>query len=173
MNTFIMKTAAVWILIASTSLTAIADSVDEQIEKMEQQRYTDIINGNWESLASLLAEEFFYNQASGKSVSKDAYIESLRTGAQKVQRALREDSTIHKYGDVVIVTGITDVDGSLSGDKVLQFRYLHVWHKKHGEWKLVARQTTYMIPRKWDITGLEDSLQLNTVILSVRRPSTD
>lgn len=133
------------ILIAATS--ANADAV-AQIERLEQERYYQLINSNWVGFGSLLAEEFFYNEANGKSVSKNEYIEALRSGALKVQPVIRQEWTIRQYGDVVIVTGITDVDGRSIGDTILQYRYLHVWHQRDNEWKLVARQATYVTPTK-------------------------
>jgi ketosteroid isomerase-like protein len=68
-----------------------------------------------------------------------------RSGTVKVHQANREEPTIRSYGDVVVVTGITHVDVTLNGeDKTLHSRYLHVWVKKENDWKLVARQATYL-----------------------------
>lgn len=124
---------------------AAAGSLEDQIEQLEQQRYTTLIAGNWDAYASLLGDEFFYNQGGGISVTKAAYLETLKSGALQVHKAKREDPTIRPYGDVVVVTGIAHVDLTFKGeDKTLHSRYLHVWVKKGDEWKLVARQATYL-----------------------------
>ena len=129
--------------IAVTISPAIAGSAEDRIEQLEQQRYAALIAGNWDAFDALLADEFFYNQAGGKSVPKAAYLETLRSGVVKVHHAVREASTMRRYGDVVIVTGIAHVDVTLNGeDKALHSRYLHVWVRKENDWKLVARQAT-------------------------------
>jgi ketosteroid isomerase-like protein len=131
--------------IAVTISPAVAGPAEDQIEQLEQQRYAALIAGNWAAFDALLADEFFYNQAGGKSVPKAAYLATLRTGAVKVHQAMREEPTIRRYGDVVVVTGITHVDVTLNGeDKTFHSRYLHVWVKKENDWKLVARQATYL-----------------------------
>lgn len=131
--------------IAVSISPAVAGPVEDQIEQLEQQRYAALVAGNWDGFAALLADEFFYNQAGGKSVPKTAYLETLRSGAVKVHQAVREEPTIRRYGDVVVVTGITHVDVTLNGeDKTFHSRYLHVWVKKNNDWKLVARQATYL-----------------------------
>ena len=143
MNTTTRFLGSLLLTIAVTISPVIAGPVEDQIEQLEQQRYATLIAGNWDAFDALLADEFFYNQAGGKSVPKAAYLETLRSGAVKVHRAAREASTMRRYGDVIIVTGIAHVDVTLNGeDKTLHSRYLHVWVKKDNDWKLVARQAT-------------------------------
>lgn len=145
MNLIIRFVTAVFLLATITIGHAIADSDEDQIEQLEQQRYTALIDGNWDAFDSLLADEFFYNQAGGKSVPKAAYLETLRSGAVKVHHAVREKPSMRRYGDVMVVTGITHVDVTLNGeDKTFHSRFLHVWVKQDNGWKLAARQATYL-----------------------------
>ena len=145
MNAITRFLSSLFLTIAVTISPAIAGPVEDQIEQLEQQRYAVLIAGNWDAFDALLADEFFYNQAGGKSVAKAAYLETLRSGAAKVHQANREKPSIRKEGDVVVVTGITHVDVTLNGEaKTFHSRYLHVRVKKENDWKLVARQATYL-----------------------------
>ena len=121
---------------------------EEDLNQLEDQRYAALIAKDWATVDALLADEFFYNQGGGGSVTKAAFLGYMKAGDAKVKKAVREDTKIRLYGDVAVVTGITHVDVTLKGeDKVLHSRYLHVWAKRGDSWKLVARQATY-IPEK-------------------------
>ena len=124
---------------------AAASPDEDEIETLEARRYAVLIAGDWDAFESMLADEFFYNQAGGKSVTKAAYLQTLRSGSTKVRRAEREKPSMRRYGDVMVVTGIAHVDVTLNGeDKTLHSRFLHVWVRQGSGWKLAARQATFM-----------------------------
>ena len=124
-------------------------ATEEDLNQLEEKRYAALIAADWPALDSLLADEFFYNQASGASVTKAAYVDFMKGGEANVKKAVREDTKIRLYGDNALVTGITHIDVTLKGeDKVLHVRYLHLWVKKNDTWKLAARQATYLPDKK-------------------------
>ena len=130
------------VLVAFIPGSARADTGD-QIEQLEQQRSQAIINGDMATLDAMYASEWFYNRAGGDSLSKAAYFAFLTSGDVKVRKAVREDVTIRVYGDTAVVTGVQHIDVNLKGeDRKVDLRYLHVWVKGSGGWKLVARQAT-------------------------------
>jgi ketosteroid isomerase-like protein len=102
-----------------------------------------LIAGDGGVVDALLADDSFYNQGGGGSVTKAAFLDYMKAGEAEVKKAVRDDTKIQLYGDVAVITGITQVDVTLKGEeKVLHSRYLHVWAKKGDNWKLVARQAT-------------------------------
>ena len=122
---------------------------EEDLNQLEEKRYAALIAGDWSALDSLLADEFFYNQAGGASVTKAAFLDYMKAGEAKVRKAVREETKIRFYGDMAVVTGISHVDVTVKGeDKVLHSRYLHIWTKKNDAWKLAARQATYLPDKK-------------------------
>ena len=130
-------------------LPATAATVEEELNQLEERRYEALIGGDWQALEALLADEFFYNTASGASLSKSAFLDYMKSGAAIVKRAAREDAKVRGYGDVALVTGIVHIDVTLKGeDKTLHSRYLHVWVTGPAGWKLVARQATYLPEKK-------------------------
>jgi ketosteroid isomerase-like protein len=123
--------------------------IEEDLNQLEEKRYAALIAGDWAALDALLADDFFYNQASGATVTKAAFVEYMKGGEAKVRKAVREDTKIRLYGDTALVTGRTHIDVTLKGeDKVLHVRYLHVWLRKNDAWKLEARQATYIPDKK-------------------------
>lgn len=122
---------------------------EEDLNRLEDKRYAALIAGDWSALDAMLADEFFYNQGGGGSVSKSAFLDYMKSGEAKVRKAARDGAMIRLYGDIAVVTGIAHVDVTLKGeDKTLHSRYLHVWSKTPDGWKLVARQATYLPDRK-------------------------
>jgi hypothetical protein len=137
------------VLLSAVPAAGFAATLDEELNRLEEQRYEALIGADWSALDALLGEEFFYNTASGASLTKPGLIDYLKSGAVKVRKAVREDTKVRLHGDIALVTGITHVDVTMKGeDKTLHSRYLHVWAKDGQSWKLVARQATYLPEKK-------------------------
>ena len=129
------------VLLPSPGLAA-----DDRVALLElDKRYFAAIAGDWVALDTILADEFFYNTASGASLPKAALIAYLKTGAVVLGNSSSEDKQVQLYRDVGLVTGVTRVKVTLNGEeRLIASRYLHVWSRQSGDWKLVARQVTYL-----------------------------
>jgi len=122
---------------------------EDDLNQLEEARYAALIAADWPAVDAMLADEFFYNQGGGGSVSKAEFLAYMKAGDAKVHKAVRENALIRVYGDAAVVTGISHVDVTLKGeDKTLHSRYLHVWVKRGPGWQLVARQATYLPAQK-------------------------
>jgi len=130
------------VLASLISVPATADTGD-QIEQLEQERTQALLTGDVGKLDTLYANDFFYNRAGGDSLTKAAFLAGFTSGEVKVRRSVREEVSIRLYGDTAVVTGIQHIEANLKGqDTKINLRYLHVWIKGSGGWKLVARQAT-------------------------------
>ncbi|MBK6553020.1 MAG: nuclear transport factor 2 family protein [Rhodocyclaceae bacterium] len=122
-----------------------AASVEEQLNQLEEQRHQALVSGNWHDLAALHGDEFFYNSATGTSLTKKAFIGYMKSGAVRVKRATREPAAVRVHGNTAVVTGVERVEATVEGkDKTVSSRYLHVWANEAQGWRLVARQATYL-----------------------------
>ena len=120
----------------------------EEVNIAEDARYDAMIKNDLVTFDTMLGNEFVYHQPTGKVVNKAQYIESLRSGAVKINSAVRENVTINVVGDTATAMGETKVDLVRNGEagKVL-LRYLNVWTKRDGRWQLIARQSA-LVPAK-------------------------
>ena len=126
-----------------------AGTVEEQLNQLEEQRYQALVGGNWNDLDAILTDDFFYNTATGASLTKVAFIDYMKSGSVIVKRAVRDSTTVRTYGNVALVTGIVHVDATVKGEeKTLHSRYLHVWVNEAQGWRLAARQATYLPEKK-------------------------
>jgi hypothetical protein len=125
-----------------------AATAEEDLNAFEQIRYEVLIENDWPTLETLLSDEFIYNTAGGVSMTKSAFIDLMKSGAVIIRKAVRDESNVHDYGELAVVTGVVHVDVTVKGeDKTIHSRYLDVWIRKGQGWKLVARQATYLPER--------------------------
>ena len=149
MNKIVRVLSFFAILLTLLPCVGVAATVEEELNVMEQRRYDALINADWQALDSILSDEFFYNTGVGVLMTKNDFVDLMKSGAVVVRKAVREDAGLRQYGDVALVTGVVHVDVTVKGEnKTLNSRYLHVWVKDGESWKLVARQATYMPDKK-------------------------
>ena len=129
-------------LVAFTPAVATADTADD-IERMEEQRIQAILDVDMPTLYAIYAHDFFYNVASGNSLTRSEYLPMYASGDLKVNMSMGEGRDIRVYGDTAVVTGVVHVNATIKGEnRNLHLRYLNVWVKRADGWVLVARQAT-------------------------------
>jgi len=129
------------------SAGAIAASQDD-VERMEQEMIQALIDADMPTLNAIYADDFFYNLASGQSLTKNEYLPRYESGDIKINVSESESRDIRMYSNTAVVNGIVHVNATISGDnKDFRLRYLNVWMKRAKGWVLVARQATN-IPEK-------------------------
>jgi ketosteroid isomerase-like protein len=117
---------------------------EEDVSKAEEARYAAMIAQDKAALAAILADEFTYNQPTGKVQDKPGYIVQVTSGDVKITKAERYGVTTHVYGDFATVTGSTRVDLEVKGEpKQFDLRFLNVWAHRDGRWQIVARQSAF------------------------------
>lgn len=132
------------VLFGATMQYAAADTVAAGIGHAEA-RFAAAIGGDWPALEELLADDFIYNTAEGTTLGKRALIAYLRSAAVQVGRVDLEQTRVREYGDVVVSSGVSRVDARIDArQRTIASRFLHVWAREGEQWKLVARQVTYV-----------------------------
>ncbi len=122
---------------------------EEDVNAAEEARYAVMIARDKTGFAAILADEFIYNQPTGKVQNKPGYIEQITAGDTKLKKAERYDIKTTLYGDVAVVTGSTRVDVETKGEpRQVDLSFLNVWVKRDGRWQIVARQSAFKTPPK-------------------------
>jgi len=149
MKTIVRAVLLVFVLAIGMPSVAFADSIEDELNRLEEARYTALIGKDWQALDAIFADDFLYNTASGMTFTKSGYLDFLKSGTGVVRSAVREPASVRSYGDVALVTGVAHVDVTIKGeDKTLHSRYLHVWTRQGDSWRLSARQATYLPEKK-------------------------
>jgi len=107
--------------------------------KLEDAWMADRLSGNSESTMHLLDDEYQGATSAGVPQTKAGFVASIQSGSGGLARHVHSERTIKFHGGVATSTGTATLqfDG---GEHT--FRYLRVYSKIDGEWRLVASQST-------------------------------
>ena len=130
--------------LAARALRASETSVE--VLQTEQTRTTALINGNFDELDRLIADDVTYIHASGMSDTKQTYMAALRSGVLSYQSWVARETHVRLYGDAAVLTGIYSIhamDHRVSNDPIIiDVHFLTVYARRDGRWQQVAWQST-------------------------------
>ncbi|HEY7369665.1 MAG TPA: DUF4440 domain-containing protein [Thermoanaerobaculia bacterium] len=113
---------------------------EAEVRALEGRRQEAIRSGDRTTLEALYATDFHGVTSTGFPVDQATILRVLSRTDPAV-RFTTEELTVRSAGDAVVAEG--RLVGRAGEGKISQdFRYLHVWAKKDGAWKIVAGQST-------------------------------
>jgi ketosteroid isomerase-like protein len=115
-------------------LTAQADAWDQAI-----------VAKNAAAVAANVAPDFTQIESGGAVIGRDEFIKDLLDPTLRIDPYKVEDFGIRVYGDTALLTGRIRMTGVSEGKPfVSHFRYIDIYVKREGAWKVVSIQTTRM-----------------------------
>ena len=126
---------------------AARDSQIEELLAVERRYDRALLSADIATLEGMLAEQFFLNDFMGGVVLRSELLRYLGTGELKFHSIEPHDLSAQHHGDTGLVTGWTEMKAELqeTGSEV-KSRFLHVYVKEAGTWRLHAAQGT-VIPK--------------------------
>lgn len=113
-----------------------AGDVDPELKAAIRARTEAERTRDLETFARLTTDDFTLTTARGVVLDKAARIEDLRTSAPR--RATRDDDRIRMYGTTAIRTSRVVFEGEVT-------RFLTIWVRQDGQWKVAATQVTPVV----------------------------
>src|SRR3974390_636782 len=89
--------------LAAAAVLAAADPADA-VKDAEMSWAKAIVAKDYSTLEKILGDVLSYAHSDGRRETKASYIESLKTGAQKYDKADPVDMSIKLYGNAAVVT---------------------------------------------------------------------
>jgi ketosteroid isomerase-like protein len=92
-----------------------------------------------QTLGGILAADFVYVSPRKKDLSRQQFLQQVKSFSQEIEWLGAEEMKIHMYNDIAVVTGIqnakvrSEKTGLQSGDTA----FTDVFRKSSGEWQLV------------------------------------
>jgi uncharacterized protein (TIGR02246 family) len=121
-------------------LPAVAQSAAEAaILKLEQQWVDAVVKADTAMLDKLYTDDMLYTHSSGTVDTKASYIDSLKTSKAKYTSIERDEIRVRLYGATAIVTCRSVIKVN---NNTIPARYIHVYVKQKGVWRMAAHQTT-------------------------------
>jgi ketosteroid isomerase-like protein len=133
--------AAVLSLVVAGTLGA--QSPEADVRKAQEARFAATIKPDLAGLSALLADDMTYAHANSKLETKAEFLDLIKTGHYQYKSITPRDVTTRLYGDTALLGGLADVDVVSGGQPLsVKLRFLEVWVKQGGRWKLAAWQAT-------------------------------
>jgi ketosteroid isomerase-like protein len=123
--------------------TAVSDLFSQTVLAAEQRWQDALIQSDTDALAALYDDTLIYTHSTGKVDSKTSYIAAIKSGATRYLSMDRSDIKVTLYDNAAVVTCHWKVQVASRGNKTdMDARYLHVYVKQKGGWKLAAHEST-------------------------------
>ncbi|MBO0722541.1 MAG: DUF1080 domain-containing protein [Blastocatellia bacterium] len=115
----------------------------QAILNLEKEWEEALVKSDVAALDRLYADSMIYTHSNGHVDSKASYIGNIKAGVSKYESMKRDEITVNVYGDAATVTCHWQVNTVSHGNKqALDARYLHVYVKQKGQWRMVAHEST-------------------------------
>lgn len=130
-------------VIAVLCSSVAAQSVEDQIKKMETARAAAVVKGDMALLEKETSDDYTLINMNGQMSDKAQMIGAFKSGQSKLTVDEISDMKVRVYGDTAVVTGKVTVKGMMGGkDATGQAMFTRVYVKKGGQWQSVALQQT-------------------------------
>jgi len=131
------------LVLATLCGSAAAQSVEDQIKKLETDRAAAVVKGDMATLDKQTSDDYTLVNVFGQMSDKSQMINAFKSGQSKLTTDEISDMKVRVYGDTAVVTGKVDVKGMMGGKDVSgQAMFTRVYVKKGGHWQSVALQQT-------------------------------
>jgi ketosteroid isomerase-like protein len=120
---------------------------EREVKQAHADRFALMVAGDTAALAAVLADDLVYVHSSGAAETKAEFLAAISSGRMRYRAITDRETAVRTYGDVALVGGLVDVQVTVGGqDAAPTLRYLAVYARQGGAWRLVAWQSTRVPP---------------------------
>jgi len=114
------------------------------LDQVERDRLRALVEADVDRAAPFHADEFQLITPSGRTLSKEGYLEAVRSG--DIDYALWEagEIVVRSYGDVAVIRYSSEIAFTVDGTRTPRGRYWHtdLYERHDGRWQVVWSQAT-------------------------------
>ena len=120
------------------------EAIEKEILRLEEVGRQKVLKGdsNWDDL---IAESAYMIAFDGSVI---LYQKGKQLPSLPVKSFRMSEMMARVYGEAVVVTGLAEVESETADKKPFAFkmRFLNVWKKREGSWKIVVSERTGVRP---------------------------
>ena len=114
-----------------------------EVLRIERQWATDALKGDTAGLSRIFSDDLKYVHATGVVETKQALLSAIESRAAVYESIDSEDVDVRVIGDAAVVTSSNRLQVKIGGQELkLQARFLRVYLKEKGSWRLTYHQGT-------------------------------
>ena len=120
------------------------EKIEQEVIKVEEDRLQAFKNSDAATLNRIFDDDFTYTNTKGEIHTKAELIGDVTSGRLTYNTLVHSDVHVRVYGDTAILTGRSAsvyVEDGKEGGRTPR-RYMNIFIRKNGQWRLVARQET-------------------------------
>jgi ketosteroid isomerase-like protein len=131
-----------------------ADRADRKADEAELTRLSNhwdqvIVAKQQKAIAENMADDFRIIDGHGNVENKTQFVAGVMDAKLTIDPYTVEDFEVRFYGDVALLSGRTLMTGTYDGEKFTSnYRYIDIYVKRDGRWKIVSVQITRYPPPK-------------------------
>jgi ketosteroid isomerase-like protein len=120
-------------------------AAEDSVRALEEARGQALLRGDTVALSRMTAVEFNELTRFGTVRSRADNLRDVSSGMLKLAAVRFDSLSVRIYGDVAILQGITDNEGTMGGMAFSgRIRYTRVFVRREGRWQAVTMQHTPM-----------------------------
>jgi ketosteroid isomerase-like protein len=122
-----------------------AQAQDNEVVRLEKQRFAAMINKDTSFLKNVLADDLLYIHADGREDGKKSFINAIANKDLDYKQMDLKNITSRIYKNTVILSGnMHIIVYSKKANKTLDLNihYMDVYQKRHNKWQLVSWQSS-------------------------------
>jgi ketosteroid isomerase-like protein len=139
-------------LAAALATSFVAFAADRKADEAELTRLSNdwdrvIVAKQEKAIAANMADDFRIIDGRGNVENKAQFVAGIMDAKLTIDPYTVEDFEIRLYGDVALLSGRTLMTGTYDGERFTSnYRYIDVYVKRNGAWKIVSVQITRYPP---------------------------
>lgn len=122
------------------------------VRSLEEQERTAVLNRDFATLERIWSEHFMVNAPMNVVAPNRAVVlDIFRQGLAHYSSFERRIENLRLDGDLAFVMGseiVTPIEKAPLAGQTVERRFTHVWQKKGGAWRLVARHANNVLPSR-------------------------
>jgi len=120
------------------------EKVEQEVINVEDERMQAFKSSDAATLNRIFDDDFTFTNVNGEIHTKAELIGDVTSGKLKYTALNHSEIRVRVYDNTAILTGRSAsvyIDGGKEGGRVPR-RYMNIFIRKNGQWRLVARQET-------------------------------
>jgi ketosteroid isomerase-like protein len=135
-------------LYASMPLIHHGDRLHREIEGLESEWRTALLQNDIPTLARLLADDYLGINPNGTLETKADVLANRRAGQVRITGLETENVKVHVYGETAVVTSRVNLRGQNGGRDISGlYHYTRVYSQRDGQWKIVSFEASRISAR--------------------------